>query len=83
MNPDDFGLIALYRHFSQDVYCAGWLSGVETDMPYGEYDDEETVKEQFTAWLRQGRHLPVESYELQALPHLREAYSKAMTERGD
>lgn len=68
--PDDRTLVQLYRRFSDEEYCAGWLSSVESCAE---------TQQDFRAWLRGGvsEHLaPMTDYEQRALPTLRRIYAE-------
>ena len=72
-NPTDADLINLYSAYSQDMYCAGWMSSPE------ELGDE------FKAWLRAAYEEslnpvepPLADYERDGLPVLRRFYDEAL-----
>ena len=74
LTPTDIDLIVLYRTFSQEMWCAGWLA------------DPEAMRDEFILWLRE-RYASAPnrvdewdacSYEIEALPALREMYTDAL-----
>lgn len=72
INTHDALLIELYREFSEDKYCAGWMGDAE------EYVDE--FKEWLIDRLLYGEGEGVESYEREGLPALRVAFEEAKME---
>ena len=74
LTPTDIDLIVLYRTFSQEMWCAGWLA------------DPEAMRDEFILWLRE-RYASAPnrvdewdacSYEIEALPALRGMYTDAL-----
>ena len=74
VTPTDKDLIILYRTFSQEMWCAGWLT------------DPESMRDEFIPWLREKYAFAPNridewdacSYEVEALPALREMYMDAL-----
>ena len=70
----DKDLIILYRTFSQEMWCAGWLA------------DPEAMRDEFILWLREKfasapnriDEWEAYSYEIEALPALRDMYTDAL-----
>ena len=73
MEITDYGLIELYRYFSENSYCAGWM---------GEPETEEQLQEEFTEWLARlldSEFTPykLSEYEKSAIPTLRKCMEAA------
>ena len=74
VTPTDKDLIILYRTFSQEMWCAGWLT------------DPESMRDEFIPWLREKYasapnridEWDARAYEIEALPALREMYMDAL-----
>ena len=70
----DKDLIILYRTFSQEMWCAGWLA------------DPEAMRDEFILWLREKYASAPNrvdewdacSYEIEALPALRDMFTDAL-----
>ena len=56
LHPDleTLGIIYLYEYFSQDVYSAKWMGGLEDQ---GRNENGRTMADQFQEWLERGGHL--------------------------
>ncbi len=67
--PSDKKLIVLYRTFSQECWCAGWIG------------DPDSMADEFIAWLREDRRESEErgvlDFEVAAVPTLRKLYAAA------
>ena len=71
MTPEEYGLIVLYRRWSEDAYCAGWMADPTRSERY---------EAEFTLWLKEkGMSFTSTSYEIDALPTLRQCWRNAQT----
>ena len=61
-------LIALYAAYSEDVWCAGWMSASDTQLNY------------FEDWLAAMLARQPEDYEAELVPRLRESWNKILAQ---
>ena len=69
--PPDRDLIVLYRRFSEEMWCAGWIGSPES------------MADEFVKWLQEDHRSDLaeweaQDYEVAALPTLRRLYAEAL-----